>query len=73
MQIKNEQISLLIKHLPWFLPKEIGAWFFAALFERYTCKAFRDLFKQAPLAWQKRKIIMSRKRISAREMNRWFQ
>ncbi|MFH1461117.1 MAG: glycosyltransferase family 2 protein [Patescibacteria group bacterium] len=73
MQIKNEQISLLIRHSPWFLPKEIGAWFFAALFERYTRKAFRALFKQAPRAWQKRKIIMSRKRIGAQEMNKWFQ
>lgn len=72
MQIKNEQIPLLIKHLPWFLSKEIASWAYVLLLERYTWKAIKDLFKQAPQAWQKRKVIMAGKRVKAREMNRWF-
>jgi len=70
--IKNDQLQLLIKHLPWFLFNEIGAWGYALLFERRTWQAIRKLFQQAPLAWQKRKIIMTKKRVEPREIARWF-
>ena len=73
MQIKNEQPLLLLKHLPWFLPKEIASWFYVILFERFTLKAIKDLFKQAPRAWSKRKKIMERKRISNKEIGKWFK
>ncbi len=73
MQIKNEQVGVLLRHLPWFLPKEIGAWGFATIFERYTWKAFIDIFKQMPLVWKKRKIIMNRKKVSSKEMASWFK
>ncbi len=73
MQIKNEQMGVLISHLPWFLPKEIGSWGYVLLFERYTWKAIKDLFKQMPLAYRKRKIIMANKKVSSREMAKWFK
>ena len=72
MQIKNEQIWLLIRHLPWFLPKEITSWIYVLIFERHTWKAIKDLLKQMPNAFRKRKIIMSKKRIDICEMNKWF-
>lgn len=72
MQIKNEQFWILIKHLPWFLPKEIFSWFYVLFFEKYTWKAIRDLFKQAPFSWRKRKIIMTNKKIGTKEMEKWF-
>lgn len=72
MQIKNEQIWLLIKHLPWFLPKEITSWIYVLIFEKYTWKAIKDLFKQMPNAFRKRKIIMSKKRINICEIEKWF-
>jgi len=73
MQIKNEQSWLLLKHLPWFLPKEIISWFYVLLFERYTWRAIKDLFRQIPQAWQKRKIIMAKKRVGVKEMEKWFK
>lgn len=73
MQIKNEQGWLLLRHLLWFLPKEIGAWIYVILFERYTWRAIRDLFRQAPFAFKKRKIIMARKKASLSQMARWFK
>jgi GT2 family glycosyltransferase len=73
MQIKNEQILLLIKHLPWLLPKEIGSWFYVLLFEKYTWRAIKDLFRQIPQAWQKRKVIMANKKVGVKEMEKWFQ
>ena len=73
MQIKNEQSWLLLKHLPWFLSKEITSWFYVLLFERYTWRAIKDLFRQIPQAWQKRKIIMAKKRVGAKEIGKWFK
>ncbi|OGZ34460.1 MAG: hypothetical protein A2Y98_03995 [Candidatus Portnoybacteria bacterium RBG_19FT_COMBO_36_7] len=72
MQIKNEQAALLLRHLPQFLIKETGSWIYVILFERYTWSAIKDLFIQAPRAFQKRKIIMGRRKVSASEMARWF-
>lgn len=71
MQIKNERWGLLFRHALWFFPKEIGAWLYVLVFEHYTWRAIKDLFKQAPRAWQKRKIIMAKKRVSDREMGKW--
>ena len=73
MQLKNDQGWLLLKHLPWFLPKEIASWLYVLLFERYTWRAIKDLFKQMSRAWQKRKIIMAKKKIGVKEMGKWFR
>ena len=72
MQIKNELTWLFFKHLPWIIAKEIAAWLYILLFERYTWSIVKSLFKQISRAWQKRKIIMNKKRIGNREMGRWF-
>lgn len=72
MQIKNDNISLILKHLPWILCKELGAWGYVLFFERYTLPAVKDLIKETPMAWQKRKIIMSRKKVSDKELSKWF-
>ena len=73
MQFKNEQKRLLFRHLPWFLPKEIAALIYVILFESFAWRTFKNLIRQTPKAWQKRKIIMARKRVSAKEMGRWFE
>jgi len=72
MQAKNELPWLYIKHLPWFLPKEIGSWIYVLLFEHYTWRAIKDLFRQLPSALKKRKIIMARKRVGTKKMKKWF-
>jgi len=73
MQIKNEQFWLLLRHLPRFLAKEFISWIFVLFFEHYTWRAIIDLFKQMPRAWQKRKVIMAKKRVEAKEMRKWFK
>lgn len=73
MQIKNEQLSILFRHLPRFLIKEFASWVYVILFERFIWAAIRDLFKQAPRALQKRKIIMRGRRVDAGEMGKWFR
>ncbi len=73
MQLKNEQPLLFVKHLPWFLPKEIISWAYILIFERHTWKAIKELFKLMPRAWKKRKIVMANTKVGAREMERWFK
>jgi len=73
MQIKNEIPSLLFRDFYRIIVKEICAWAYVLIFERYTWKAIKELFKDIPNALRKRKIIMARKKSSSKEMKRWFE
>lgn len=72
MQIKNELPALFFYHFYYIIIKEIAAWIYVLLLERYGLKTIFALFKQIPKAWQKRKIIMKRKRVDEKEMKKWF-
>ena len=72
MQIKNEISILFLRHLPQFLFKEIASWIYVIIFEHYTVKAIKELFRQMPGAFRKRRIIMRRKKVGTREMKKWF-
>jgi GT2 family glycosyltransferase len=72
MQVKNELPALFFCHFHYIIIKEIAAWIYALLFERYILKTIFALFKQIPKAWQKRKIIMKRKRVGEKEIRKWF-
>ena len=73
MQIKNDFPSLLFtKHFPRFIIKELGAWAYMAVFERFLFKILKDLYKDVPIFIKKRKMVMAKKRVSAKEMERWF-
>ncbi len=70
--IKNDLPRLFVKHLIWILPREIGAWLYVLFFEPKTWPAIIDLFRQMPLAIEKRKIIMKNKKVGIKEMEKWF-
>lgn len=72
MQIKNELPALFFRDFYCIIIKEIAAWIYVLFFERYGWKAIKELFKQAPIAWRKRKIIMNRKRARTREISKWL-
>lgn len=73
MQIKNELPALFFCHFCCIVIKEVGAWLYVLVFERYTWKAIKELFKQVPIAWKKRRIIMKKKRVGVKEMAKWFE
>jgi len=73
MQIKNELPTLFFRDFCRIIIKELGAWLYVLVFEKYSWKAIKSLIKQAPKAWKKRKIIIKRKRARVREMVKWFQ
>ncbi len=72
MQIKNESLWILFLHIPWWLPKEIASWVYVLVFEHYTIRSIKDLIKQMPAMFRKRKIIMKNKKVGVGEMRKWF-
>ncbi|MBU3965211.1 glycosyltransferase family 2 protein [Patescibacteria group bacterium] len=73
MQIKNEAIGLFLKHLFYILPKESASWIYILIFEEpMAIKSILKMFRQIIAAYKKRRIIMSKKKISDREMEKWF-
>ncbi len=73
MQIKNDFPSLLFgKHFFEFVPKEIGAWIYTAVFEGFALKLLKDIWRGALIFLEKRKMVMAKKRVGAKEMERWF-
>jgi GT2 family glycosyltransferase len=73
MQIKNDFPSLLFtKHFPRFIIKELGAWAYMAVFERFLFKILKDLYKDVPIFIKKRKVVMAKKRVGVKEMEKWF-
>ncbi|MEA2097464.1 MAG: glycosyltransferase [Patescibacteria group bacterium] len=73
MQIKNDfPILLFTKHFPWFIIKEVGAWAYMAVFERFLFKVIKDFYHDIPIFLKKRKMVMAKKRISVKEMEKWF-
>lgn len=73
MQLKNELVTLVLAHFPRILFKEIGAWLYLVVFERRTLRVLRELIRQAPSAFRKRRIIMARRRVGYGELVKWFR
>ncbi len=72
MQIKNELWPLLFIHLPWFLVKELAAWAYIFVFEPQTVVSLPKFFKQIPKAFEKRHLIMAKRRANFESMSPWF-
>ncbi len=74
MQIKNDFPSLLFtKHFPQFIIKELGAWAYMIVFERFFFKVMKDLYHDVPVFLKKRKMVMARRKVGVREMGKWFE
>ena len=73
MRIKNELPSLFFRDIFSILIKELGAWAYVLIFEHYTWKAIKELFRQMPNAWRKRKIIMENKKNNSKDIKKWIQ
>ncbi|KKP39876.1 MAG: family 2 glycosyl transferase [Candidatus Peregrinibacteria bacterium GW2011_GWF2_33_10] len=69
MQIKNEIFLSFILDLPWILTKEILAFGYILLKERFILKSIMELFSQIPNALKKRRWIMKNKKINWKQMH----
>ncbi len=73
MQVKNEDLFLVLKYFPHILFKEIASWVYVIIFEKYGAKAIWQLLKQSPVVFKKRRIIMKNRRAGAKEIEKWFR
>ncbi|MDD3190470.1 MAG: glycosyltransferase family 2 protein [Candidatus Pacebacteria bacterium] len=74
MQIKDDSPSLLFtKHFFPFIIKEIGAWGYMAIFERFTFKLIKDFRRLVPVFVEKRKLVKERTKITDADIEKWFE
>lgn len=71
--IKNDIAIQLLNDMPFFLFREIKLWIYFLLFERSTIRGIFNLIKLLPNISAKRKIIMSKKKITDKEIKIWFK
>jgi len=73
MQIKDDSPKLLFtKHASSFIIKEVGAWIYMAIFERFTFRLIKDFRRLVPVFLKKRELVKARTKISDEEMGKWF-
>lgn len=73
MQIKDDSSHLLFTKHPFpFMIKEIGAWLYMAIFERFTLRLLKDFRRLVPVFIKKRRMVRERTKISDQEMEKWF-
>lgn len=73
MQIKDDYPELLFKkHFKEFIVKEVGAWGYMIIFERFTFRLAKDFYRLVPLFVKKRKLVMAKAKVSSEEMAKWF-
>lgn len=72
MQIKNETPYLFLKYLPRILIKEFLSWPYVLILEKYGWKSALKFFRLLPRTIGKRKYVMAKKKISDRDMEKWF-
>lgn len=72
MQIKNEMPYNFFKNLPQILFKEILLAGFTIVREPFLLKSWGQILLEIPRGLKWRKEIMRRKKITAKEMDKWF-
>jgi len=73
MQIKNEQWSILLRHAPRLVIKEILAWGYVLVFETgIFFGVLAELFKMMPRMMEKRHFVMKHKKAPTKEIAKWF-
>jgi len=72
MLLKNELSSLFWRHLPYIFWRQLKISVYILLFEPWMLKSIHRFFRTAFLMLKKRKIIMTKKTVDAKEMKKWF-
>jgi GT2 family glycosyltransferase len=72
LRLKNEGAVLALRNLPFEVWRDLVVILAALTVERTSLPAFSWLWQHRREVWRKRKIIQSRRRVSDRELARWF-
>jgi|SRR5579872_1530884 len=72
--IKNESALNFWKDSPWIVGRKIAYFGYLLLFRPVVFyQAWKEFFELLPKMLKKRKIIQSRRKVSASEMHKWFK
>lgn len=71
--LKNDQWVNIFLTLPWFIWREIILIFYNLIFEPFQWRGLIEFFRQLPNAILKREIIMAHRKVSPREIRKWFK
>ena len=72
MLVKNDLLINEFLASPWFICREISLIFYTLIFEPFQWKTLIKFFKQLPSAMLKRGVIMSHKKVPAKNIRKWF-
>lgn len=70
--IKNDFLSNIFFHSLHLIVHECKVILYAIFFEKFLLKNILKIIKMTPQALKKRKVVMTNKKISAKEMRAWF-
>ncbi|OGY44482.1 MAG: hypothetical protein A2729_02350 [Candidatus Buchananbacteria bacterium RIFCSPHIGHO2_01_FULL_39_14] len=71
--VKNDLPLNLILNLPWFLGRELKIIIYSLIFEPFQWRGGVEFFQYLPGALIKRRVIMGHRKISAKEIRKWFK
>lgn len=72
MERKNDWWETKIRHFLPILTKKFLTFFYVLLKEPFLIKSYFEYRKQLPKIKEKHRIIMSKKKLSAKQINKWF-
>ncbi|MBI2551518.1 glycosyltransferase family 2 protein [Candidatus Uhrbacteria bacterium] len=70
--IKNESAGSLFLSAPWILLHEAKRVLYTLCIEPLGLGAFASAFLGFPRAWKARRLLISRRRVSPKDMRKWF-
>jgi hypothetical protein len=70
--LKNELPALFLRDLPFIVAYEVAILGYILLRERGSLRAYAAALRAARATLAKRRQIMAGRRVTAREMGRWF-
>lgn len=73
MLVKNDFWLNIFFSWPWFFWREIKIIFYSLFFEHFQFKGLIQFFRLVPAIIIKRRVIMARRKISAKAMRQWFK
>ncbi len=73
MNLKNDLFALFLRDILSILFYELKIFVYIILFERNSLSGYYQAMTLLSRMWQKRKIIMTRRRVSTQEIARWIQ
>jgi GT2 family glycosyltransferase len=73
MQVKNELPLAFLLNFPRIVFRKLATFAYITVREPYLWKSYLAYLKQAPRILKKRRLIMENRRVSNKEMGKWFR